>query len=309
MKNNKYPRILTIVVTHNGSKTIHECLESLLLSSQNNVIVVIDNASTDDTQSIVESFSDIIFIPLKENIGFGQANNIGINFALEHGADFVFLLNQDAVVKNDTIKNLIKVAKKYPEYGILSPIHLNGDGSKIDKNARFHLLDAEPCFLSDLYLHKLQTIYSLPFVNAAAWLISSECLRIVGGFSPLFFMYGEDDDYCYRALLNGFNVGVTPNSVIFHHRMINNTMKDGLSAIKGEAKRNAVPIMVKLIKDRKNFCKGFLFWLIDHQGKIIKCLIDRNWKSLLSDLFTFFYVFIKFPEIWNHKRKIHQVRD
>ena len=82
--------IFSIVVTYNGSKTICDCLESVKKSESYSQIIVIDNASTDETRSLVQNFLDIIFIPLDKNIGFGQANNIGIEYALNNDAEFVF---------------------------------------------------------------------------------------------------------------------------------------------------------------------------------------------------------------------------
>ena len=61
-------------------------------------------------------------------------------------------------------------------------------------------------------------VYDLPFVNAAGWLISKECLMTVGGFDPMFFHYGEDDNYCQRVLFHEFKIGVLPNALMVHDR-------------------------------------------------------------------------------------------
>ncbi|MCX5900139.1 MAG: glycosyltransferase, partial [Proteobacteria bacterium] len=68
----------------------------------------------------------------------------------------------------------------------------------------------------DAVLGHLHKIYDVPFVNAAAWLMRRSLLETVGGFDPIFFMYGEDNDYCVRARHHGFKIGITPEARIFH---------------------------------------------------------------------------------------------
>ena len=69
---------------------------------------------------------------MQKNLGFGRANNIGLKWALENDANFVFLNNQDAWVKPETIGGVISVSQSNPEYGILSPVHLNEAGDRLD---------------------------------------------------------------------------------------------------------------------------------------------------------------------------------
>ena len=69
-----------------------------------------------------------------KNIGFGKANNIGISLAMKKGADYVFLLNQDAWVEDKTLEKLINIHRKQPKFGIVSPMHLNGKGDELDYN-------------------------------------------------------------------------------------------------------------------------------------------------------------------------------
>jgi len=153
-------------------------------------------------------------------LGFGQANNLGMSYALKQGADYVFLLNQDAYLEKDTIEKLVEVHKKIDNFGILSPIHLNGTGTRLDRNFSHYLNYAgNKEFFSDYVLNKsIKTIYTVPFVNAAGWLISRECLETVGGFDPLFFHYGEDDNYCQRLNFHGFKIGVVPAARLLHDR-------------------------------------------------------------------------------------------
>ena len=214
-------KLFAITVTYNGLKWLDKCFGSLIGSSLPVNIIAIDNASTDGTPEYIRKhFPEVDLIENKENLGFGQANNIGIRKAYDAGADYVFLLNQDAWVEKDTIEKLVEVAEKNPEFGIVSPMHLYGAGDKLDFNFS-NWIGPNYCkgFYSDLFLNKIEDrIYKTDYVNAAAWLLSRKCVETVGGFNPLFFVYGEDDNYLQRTHYHKLQVGVYPFAKILHDR-------------------------------------------------------------------------------------------
>jgi GT2 family glycosyltransferase len=136
------------------------------------------------------------------------------------GLHIFFLLNQDARVEPDTIEKLVTHQQKNVEYGVLNPIHLNGQGNALDFNFSNYVVPSKcPGLYSDFCLNSIKDIiYKADFVNAAAWLLSRDCIEKVGGFSPSFFQYGDDDNYIHRVHYFGFKVGVYPLSKIFHDR-------------------------------------------------------------------------------------------
>lgn len=214
-------KIFVIIVTYNGSKWIQKCIHSLLHSDYPIAIVVIDNCSTDNSVELLKQFSEIHLIASKENLGFGKANNIGIDYALKNNADYVFLLNQDTWIFNDTILNLVAVAQKNLLFGIVSPMHFSGDEITLDKG------------FTTYYNRKMEAnedanIVNVPFVNAAAWLVSRACLLKVGSFEPLFGHYGEDRNYCNRVLYHHYQIVIAKNAKICHDRKIQRSYKKDL---------------------------------------------------------------------------------
>jgi len=208
-------KLFVIIVTYNGQRWYERCFTSLRESELPVQTIVIDNASNDGTvEYIREYFPEIHLIESKENLGFGRANNIGMRYALDHGCDYVFLLNQDAWIEPNTLSELVRVHQKYPEYGILSPMHLT--------RARDHLnmlLDDGKYnhdLLSDLYCHSINDVYTISYANAAAWLISCNTLKMIGGFCPMFFYRGEDDDYMNRMKYHKMLMGLCPNTRVVH---------------------------------------------------------------------------------------------
>lgn len=211
-------RIWAVVPSYNGRGWLEACLESLGLSDVPVDVVVVDNASGDGTLDLAPCFSGVTFLPQKANLGFGAASNLGIRFALDRGADYVLLLNQDARVLPDTVAQLVQCAAANPAYGIQSPVHLDGSGERFDPAFLEYVVRGAPAFYSDLFRGYLEAIYPIDFVNAAAWLITHSCLEGVGGFDPLFRMYEEDMDYCRRAVFHGFRIGVVPTARVLHAR-------------------------------------------------------------------------------------------
>ncbi|KAA6344925.1 N-acetylglucosaminyl-diphospho-decaprenol L-rhamnosyltransferase [termite gut metagenome] len=207
-------RILAIIVSYNFERWLSVCLNSIRESAAPLDVMVIDNHSTDKTvQRIQTEYPEVRLIVNRTNLGFGVANNIGMNIALQEGYDAVFLLNQDAWIDSQTIGTLFQLSRKYPQYGILSPVHLNGKGDALDHGFAVYA--------------GVRTIDELPsgsvpvecaFINAAFWMIPSAVLQTVGGFSPLFWHYGEDKDYINRLKYHGYSVGYSPSVFGFHDR-------------------------------------------------------------------------------------------
>lgn len=213
-------KVFVIVVTYNGKQWYDRCFGSLRTSEVPVHVVVIDNASSDNTVEYIRiNYPEIHLIESDINLGFGQANNKGMRYALDHGAEYVFLLNQDAWIEPNTIKGLIDAHKMNKDYGILSPIHLNAQKTAIEKGLLGFLTYHEHInleLISDFYIGLKKVVYDVREVNAAAWLLPRRTLETVGGFDPIFFHYAEDDNYISRVLYHGLKVGIVPAVTICH---------------------------------------------------------------------------------------------
>ena len=205
--------VFAIIVTFNGDRWIKDTIQSLLKSKYSCRIVVIDNGSSDKTLEILSGFKEIKLIDNHLNLGFGQANNIGIEYSQKNNADFIFLLNQDAKVEQNTISDLVNVLEKNKDFGIISPLHYNGKGDNYDFNFRKYL---------DINLEK-KNVNETKFINAAAWMVRSDVFLKYGLFSKEFFHYGEDRNFCDRLNYFKVKIGISKNSKIFHDREENTT--------------------------------------------------------------------------------------
>ena len=213
-------KVFVIIVTYKGKAWYDLCFRSLRKSILPIQTVVIDNASGDGSADYIhEHYPEIHLIESKENLGFGGANNIGIRYAMDQGCDYCFLLNQDAWIQSDTIARLVEIAQSHPEYGILSPIHLTKEQQNIEKLLLKRLDDfriTSSKLFDDLYFGRMKDVYRTKYVNAAAWFLPRKTIEMIGGFDPIFFHYGEDDNYINRVLFHGLKIGICPKLQIVH---------------------------------------------------------------------------------------------
>lgn len=210
-------KFLAVIVTYNSMKWIEQCLIKLKASSVPVDICVIDNNSKDESVEFInKQFHIQYFYASQKNLGFGQANNIGLKYAIENSYDYVLLLNQDAYLDITAIEQLIPYLD---ENNIFSPIHLNGDGTQIDENfKKASLLNDESCLIDDAIIGRSKGVYVVPSVNAACWMFSTKLIREIGGFNPLFFHYGEDTNYAHRLNYHGGKFLVLPTCFVRHDR-------------------------------------------------------------------------------------------
>ena len=269
-----------IIVTYNGEQWIRKCLNSCI---DYNVILV-DNNSTDHTISIIEKdYQNVVLIKENKNHGFGGANNIGISYAINKNADYVFLLNQDAYLIDDCIENLINVHLSNTSYGVLSPIHVNGNQSKLDFNFK-NYVSKNNDFLNHYILNlKKESIYSVPFVNAAAWLLPLKTLEKVGGFDPIFYHYGEDDNYCQRVNYYNLKIGVVPDTYVIHDREFRETKK--VLNSNEQKKLSELIFKIKLANVNSNYSKTYQHLFKSNIKKIVFSIFKiKSFKKVYNNL-------------------------
>lgn len=223
----KMKKVYCIIITYNAMKWVDLCFTSLRKSAVPVFPVVVDNCSKDGTVSyIIEHYPEVHLITNNKNRGFGQANNQGIEWAYSQGATHFFLLNQDAWVQPDTIGKLVDVQDRY-RIALVSPIHLNGTGEKMDYNffSKIVLSERNLDYVSDLEVGKQKKYYPVFKINAAAWMLSRDTIETIGGFDPIYFHYGEDGNYCQRIKYQKKQVVFVPTAYMHHDRKLQGNMK------------------------------------------------------------------------------------
>lgn len=203
-------KILVVIVSYNGRRWIPACLDGLRRCGLPVDLYIHDNASTDGSADLWEqAWPGATIVRSRTNEGFTAPNNAGFRHALAGHYDAVYLLNQDAWFEPGTLAELAAAMERHPEYGLLSPLQLTPDGS-LDENFRRDVLPRAGA--------EQEGIRDIPRVMAAHWLVSRKALETVGLFEPLLPLYGQDDNWCDRALYHGLRIGFLPGAAAVHDR-------------------------------------------------------------------------------------------
>lgn len=216
------PSIGALTVTWNRRSDVLECIDSLYHCDYPNLVIyAVDNASSDDTlQAIADNFPSVILIKSEENLGFAAGNNLGLAKILEDGLDAAFLINDDAVVAVDALKELTASLYSDPQIGAVTPkivLHSNPSmiwsaGGMIDTNTGIstQLHYGEPDF------QQADEVSDIDYAIGCAVLVKTDVIRKVGLLDPRFFMYYEETDWCRRIRSAGYRILYVPQGYVKH---------------------------------------------------------------------------------------------
>jgi GT2 family glycosyltransferase len=220
------PLLYVIILAFNDRKAILRCLASAQdLDYPNDHLLVVDNASADDTVSAVrQAYPSCEIIINEENLGFAAGCNVGMAHALNQGADFILLLNQDTLAAPDLLTVLVETAYQKPTAGIIAPktyfLEPMPDGRPRLLYAgswRFRLpLEQRLPGIGQADSGQYDTPTPVDYAWGHGMLLRAEMLRTIGLFDPAFFMYYEDMDLCRRARAAGYEVWYEPRTHMWH---------------------------------------------------------------------------------------------
>lgn len=230
-------KIAIIVLNLNGLKNTIECLTSLQKLKVKNWqvnIIVVDNNSQDNSVSLIKKkFPEVQVILNKKNLGYAEGNNIGINYTLKKGIDFILLLNNDTLVDRNLLIGLIENSKKDNKIGIASPKIFFAPGHEFHKDRYGKeergkviwyaggLMDWKNILPSHRGVDEVDQgqydqVTKTDFATGCCILVKREVFEKIGLLDKKYFLYWEDVDICERAKRSGFKVVFIPQSVLWH---------------------------------------------------------------------------------------------
>lgn len=181
-------------------------------------MIVADNASTDDSVDYIKlNFPSIILIQNEENLGFAKGNNLAMEFALDQGADYILLLNNDTAAERDMVEKLLITAESDNSIGIVGPMVFDIENKSLVHEAGM-MCDkfGYPIAIRGEEIDDKQSISEVFFVSGSALMIKQEVLKKIGFFDEEYFMFAEDLDLCWRAQLAGYEVVVNRTARVYH---------------------------------------------------------------------------------------------
>ena len=222
---NKRPCVSIIIVNYNGSGFLQDCINSVLnLNYPRFELIIVDNASADNSVSIIEDFKKhakirLTLVKSGQNLGFARANNIGVEYS---SCKYIAFLNNDTVVDKNWLCTMVDVLEKDASVGAIQSLLLTRDGLGFDSlGGIIDVLgtaeDRVTQFNKSRQIIKrgYEQIFS---ACAAAMLVRKDVFENVGKFDSNFFAYYEDVDLSWRIRLNGYSVILDRNSTVYHMR-------------------------------------------------------------------------------------------
>lgn len=216
------PLVAVVVLNWNDAEATLRCLRSLAGTSYPRWrVIVVDNASIDGSaQRVAAAAPDALLIRNPVNLGFTGGVNAGISRALQDGADYVWLLNSDAVVPPDALARLVAAAEADQRIGLVSPVFHAADRPDVpehclaifDPQARFASQTADPAQAAVWQ----RTCPHRVLLLGTALLVRRDLLRAIGPLDPQFFAYVEDVDFSLRCHAAGFKAVALPDVVVLH---------------------------------------------------------------------------------------------
>lgn len=215
-------RIVAVIVNWNGGTLLDRCLDSVVAADvRPDLVVLVDNGSKDGAVDRAELRDDIPVRAVRndENRGFAVACNQGMDVALDVGAEFVFLFNNDALLRADALDRLVSAADRHPAAGLFAGKILLADGARIwcagVDIGFFPNLQRLRGFMED-DRGQYDSEHSVAALTGCGLLIRRSLLEKVGCFDPDYFVYVEDIDLSTRARKAGMGCVYVPDAVMLH---------------------------------------------------------------------------------------------
>ena len=187
-----------VIVTFNSRKVIYDCLNSLPKDFHK---LIIENSSDKELKKELEQNYDKTEVVLSKNIGMGAGNNLGI---IKSSTQYVYVLNPDVVLKNDTILNINNSISELKNFAILSPLSDNPLYPNYRTNFGEKIKDGS------------ETISSVDEIDGYSMIINKDYFDDNIFFDEKFFMYLENVDLCLRAKKKGGKLYIITNSKVHH---------------------------------------------------------------------------------------------
>ncbi len=301
------PRVAVILVNCKDYAQRHlaECYQSLCSQDypkQQMSVFIVDNESSTESRAHIRAIAPSIrLLENKENLGWAGGNNTALRAALTEGFEYFILLNMDTVLEPTWLLRLAESAQETPGTHILQSKILIYGTSKINSiGNRIQYLGYGYC---NGYGHAETEPLRFPmdFASGASMLVKKQVFEVIGLFRDDYFMYCEDLEFCWRARLAGFHIGLAERSVCHHKYSVSNV----LNAVY-YIERNRLLTLLTLEK------WGTLLL-------ILPCLIPVGIGSTLyfalqgrgramRDLIGYFLRWKTWRSVWRERRKIQRLR-
>ena len=221
-----YPRIAIVILNWNNPDDTLACLGSvgaLHYPAEQLETIVVDNGSTDDSVvRISAEYPEATILETEENLGYAAGNNVGIRYALDTGADYILILNNDTLIAPTMLTELVHFMEPRPEIGMAGPtmycvepkdtLFAAGSFVQWSKGQLWHRGLFQP---ANVYAG-IQNPEPVDFIVGCGVLVRRQCIEAIGLFNPDYYLNFEDTEWDIQAWRHGFEVWHVPQAVMWH---------------------------------------------------------------------------------------------
>jgi|SRR5215212_575749 len=270
------PFVYVIVLNWNGWCDTLRCLASVdRLEYPNYRLLIVDNCSTDDSVDRIRAARpDIFLIQTDKNLGFAGGNNLGIRHALDQGAEYVWLLNNDTVVDSRSLTTMVDLAEEDSRVGLVGSVLYY-----MDKPEKVQIWGGAYVYFwyGIVRNREAPTNHSeLQHIIGASMLIKRALIEDIGLLDERYFMGWEDIDYGFKARNNGWKLKTASASVVWH-KVSASSRKD---LTRGQKDWNVAAVCFFA----KNHPLPIVPIFIGVGGRFLKRVVRGEWKRALATL-------------------------
>ena len=215
------PLVIAVILNTNRREDTLDALDSLQRNDYpNHRDIVLDNGSRDGSvESIQSVFPRTQIIELKKNLGYAGNNNIGIQAALEQGADWVLVLNEDTILAPDCLSRLVDTSEADPRIGILGPMVYHHSDPAVIQSAGGRMGDDWQAWhlgQNEQDTGQFGAPHVVEWISGCAMMVRRALIEQVGALDERFFYYFEETEWCLRAREQGWLIMHVPQAKIWH---------------------------------------------------------------------------------------------
>lgn len=279
------PRVIIVILNWNQKQMTLECLASLKkISYPNYEIVLVDNASEDDSVSAIKKeFPEVKIIENRENLGVAGGRNVGIRHVQQKGADYLLLLDNDTIVHKDFLTEMVKIGEGDKRVGILTgkiyfysqpnKIWCAGGSSSLSRG-KYTLRGYE-----EIDKGQYDETEEADQATGCCLMIKKKVIDEIGILDEDFVQYfGEDVDWCLRAKKRGYKIMYVPEAKLWHHIIKKTSVSERYWYLKG---RN-----VLLLRRKHNRLHDWIIFSLFFIVNSLKVLYREAKAGNLKQFFT-----------------------
>lgn len=261
--------VYVIVLNYNNCEDTIECLNGLQSFNAANValkLIVVDNASTDNSVARLKAAlaPNAMLVENPKNLGYAAGNNVGIKIALEDGADYICVLNNDTIIEENFICPCIEFLETDSSLGVIGPTIMEADNDSVQSTGGDIFLTRGFVTIKNhgKCREKLPHVIECDYVGGACMIFRADLINQIGMIPENYFLFFEETEWCYKVKKAGYKNACLNKTYIRHKGSATIDKIGGLHAYLME--RNRVVFMRRNCQNKAEYVCGVLYLFIKY---------------------------------------------